>query len=285
VDFMRVVQGSQGTLGIVPWAAVLCEPLPLRSSAFFIASDQVGPLTELAARLQRRRLGCATFIANRLQLASLLVARSQLRNVAAQLPEWILYVELSASAELPDEQIAYETLDLQDEAASFGLRPQAALADHSAAEIAAAQASFPNTSYKTRASGAYEEVFFLTTLDKVATFTDLARQLAVAHGWMADEVAVYVQPRLHGRNCHVEFVLPLSPLSADECARVRRLSVELSEACARAGAFFSRPYGSWHQLARAANPGIVDYLRQTKQFFDPDGILNPGRFSAESNLA
>lgn len=280
VDFMRVVQGSQGTLGLVPWAAVLCEPVPLCSESFFVGSDELEPLVELAICLERRRFGHSIFVANRLQLTSLWEAQRPPRAPAAQLPAWILYLELAAKAELPTEQLAYEKQDLMDEAARLGLRVLGTLAGRAAAEVTAAQSSYPATSYKARISGDYEEVFFLTTLDKAPTFIGLARRLAAEHGWPASDVAVYVQPRLQGRNCHLEFVLPFSPRDQERREQARRLAHALSEASASAGGFFSRPYGHWSQLARAANPSIADYMRHTKSFFDPDRILNPGRLSA-----
>ncbi|WLH97866.1 FAD-binding protein [Pseudomonas hefeiensis] len=87
VDFMRIVQGAQGWLGIVPWAAVLCEPIPKLSASFFVPAESPGALAELSASLHRRRLGNATFLANRLQLATLLESNSlDAYALAATLP-------------------------------------------------------------------------------------------------------------------------------------------------------------------------------------------------------
>jgi glycolate oxidase len=44
-----------------------------------------------------------------------------------------------------------------------------------------------------------------------------------------------------------------------------------------AGAYFSRPYGSWAQLVYNRDAASRDALRKVKPIFDPVGIMNPGK--------
>jgi FAD/FMN-containing dehydrogenase len=43
------------------------------------------------------------------------------------------------------------------------------------------------------------------------------------------------------------------------------------------GAFFSRPYGPWADMAYARFTEGVAALRKLKNIFDPNNILNPGK--------
>jgi FAD/FMN-containing dehydrogenase len=43
------------------------------------------------------------------------------------------------------------------------------------------------------------------------------------------------------------------------------------------GAFFSRPYGPWADLAYGRFTEGVAALRKLKSIFDPNNILNPGK--------
>jgi FAD/FMN-containing dehydrogenase len=272
-DFMRVVQGSQGTLGVVPWAAVLCDILPPLSRAFVIGAETPGGLVRLCTRLLRRRMGGAIFIANRAQLAALLAAPAE------GLPAWALLVELDARPELPEAQMAYETADLADEARAEGLELDETIGGMPARTLISGAAGGTTADYRDQAKGGHRSVFFLSTLDKLAEFAALGDEVCSGTPW-AGNFALYVQPRLQGRNCHIEFVIPLDPADSAQAAQADALASRLAEACAARGAFFSRPYGKWNRLVQQANTALRPYLDRTKDLFDPHGILNPGRFSA-----
>jgi FAD/FMN-containing dehydrogenase len=47
---------------------------------------------------------------------------------------------------------------------------------------------------------------------------------------------------------------------------------------AAVGAYFSRPYGSAEKIAFQANPGNFEFAKTIKSIFDPNRILNPGKF-------
>src|SRR5512136_3421243 len=51
----RLVQGAQGTMGIVTWASLRCELLPSVQEAFVVGSSKLTPLLEMADWLIRLR--------------------------------------------------------------------------------------------------------------------------------------------------------------------------------------------------------------------------------------
>jgi FAD/FMN-containing dehydrogenase len=48
-------------------------------------------------------------------------------------------------------------------------------------------------------------------------------------------------------------------------------------ALANRGAFFSRPYGPWADMAYRRDAGTTMALRKVKGIFDPNNVMNPGK--------
>jgi FAD/FMN-containing dehydrogenase len=51
----------------------------------------------------------------------------------------------------------------------------------------------------------------------------------------------------------------------------------LSEKLINDGAFFSRPYGPWADMVYCRTTTYTAKLKELKQIFDPNNILNPGK--------
>jgi FAD/FMN-containing dehydrogenase len=75
----------------------------------------------------------------------------------------------------------------------------------------------------------------------------------------------------------LEFTLPYDPADEKDVARVRNLFTSAGSALSRAGAFYSRPYGIWSDLAYSRCPDTVSVLKKVKTMFDPDNVLNRGK--------
>jgi len=275
-DFLRVLQGAQGTLGVVLWAAMMCERIPKVERAFFVPSDDPARLAELLSWVCWRRLGNASFIGNAMHFASLLSNDgAELGALASQMPPWAAWLRIGhGGSEFPQEQFELELEQLEQKAAELGLKVEAALAGQSADALSQRQARCAPDAYQDRCLGAHVSVFCLEQFDGVQTLVDAAQTLLAAQRWPAGQWSAYVQPRVRGRNVHVEFVLPHAPAHVERARRVGQLLAEHLQA---QGGFFSRPYGDWAPMAYAKNTGLQPYLRETKALFDPQRILNPGR--------
>ena len=90
-------------------------------------------------------------------------------------------------------------------------------------------------------------------------------------------MGVYLQPTLQGTNCHVEFNLAYDPESAQEIQKIKKIDEEAGKVLPSMGAFFSRPYGSWAEMAFGPSAYTVTALRKVKDIYDPKGIMNPGK--------
>lgn len=279
VDFTRLLQGAQGTMGIVTWATIKCRPLAKRKKMFLVPSGELHPLIEMAYRITFKKLGEELLVLNRASLASILGQDPQeIETLQARLPRWVLLLGIEGAGVLPAEKIAYQEMASSETAHSLGLELKRLIPGAGAEDLSGALAKpSPEPYWKLRRRGASSDLFFLTTLDKAPEFVETVQGLAAEKRYDAETVGVYIQPTVQGTNCHVEFTFSYAPQDRQEADKVRRLVEEGSEELAAGGAFFSRPYGVWARVAYRTDAQVVVGQRKLKDIFDPRGILNPGR--------
>jgi FAD/FMN-containing dehydrogenase len=277
VDFTRLLQGAQGTLGIVTWGSIKCRPWPKQKKMFLVGCAEAAPLVEMAYRILFRKLGEELLVLNRTSLAALLGGTRRDPRSESDCPLDPGPGDRGAGV-LPEEKIAYQEAECAEVAQSLGLELHAVLPGATARSVGALLSRpSPEPYWKLRLRGACAEIFFLTTLAKASGFIDTVRGLTADRLYPAEEVGVYIQPTVQGANCHVQFDLSYDPASRREAEKVAWLVDEGAEILAREGAFFSRPYGPWARVAYACDPQLAIAQRKLKGIFDPNGILNPGK--------
>jgi FAD/FMN-containing dehydrogenase len=278
-DFMRIVQGSQGTMAAVTWATIKLELKPSLHETCLIASDHIEPLIDFSYKAMRPKLADEFFILSSFALASMVGDGPEaIRELSSRLPAFVLVYAVAGFEYLPGERVSYQKNDLGAMARACGLKPAREVNGVSAKtveDITSRPSSEPY--FKLRPAGAFKDIFFLTTLDRVAGFIEMMESMASGHGYRAGELGVYVQPVQHGRACHLEFNLYYDPGDEASAARVESLFKEASSALCDAGAFFSRPYGEWSDLAYARCEDTVKALFRIKKMLDPQGVMNPGK--------
>jgi FAD/FMN-containing dehydrogenase len=79
--------------------------------------------------------------------------------------------------------------------------------------------------------------------------------------------------------CHIEFIFPYNPDDGREVENMKNFEAAVTENLMKARAFFSRPYGRAAETVFKNNPGNTELIRVIKNLFDPDNILNPGKFT------
>ena len=114
-------------------------------------------------------------------------------------------------------------------------------------------------------------------MDQASKFVDVMQRVADEHGYDRTELGIYIQPVMHGRACHVAFTGYYDDKNEKESAKAKALFSSASKALGDAGAFYSRPYGEWAEIAYVKCPSTVDALKKAKNMLDPDGILNRGK--------
>ena len=276
----RLLQGAQGTFGIVTWASIRCELLPKVEEPFFVGSDDVNTLLELCSWLVRLRMANECFILNAASLAAICAKRwpkdyEALKNA---LPQWILFYNLPGLDYFPEERVATYVQDISKITQRLGLEAQKAIGGVSAYEmLKTVQQPCSDPYWKLRYKGGFEDVFYLTLQEKIAGQVKMMYEMADQSGYPAADVGAYIQPIVQGTGYHCEYTMFYDPENCAEAERVRELSAAATKKLMDNGAFFSRPYGPNALAVYNRDAANMAVLQKLKNLFDPNGIMNPGK--------
>ncbi len=278
VDFQRLLSGAQGTIGIVTWATLKCSPLPVRRKLLLVPSSDLAPLVDLVYHVVRFRFGGSIFVLNGLNLACLVGGdRDGIQALAASLPPWVLVVTFDGYGVLPEEKIAWEETDFVTATKAFGLQAQPLLSEEQTERLFGALDRPSEPHWKTSLAGAFRDVFFLTTLDKIPMFASSAADVVNERGFAPGQMGMYVQPIVQGTSCHCEFTFYYDGADGHAAARTEAVARETVRQVGGSGGFFSRPYPLWKEMAYDRSPFTATMQKRIKNIFDPKGILNPGK--------
>jgi FAD/FMN-containing dehydrogenase len=276
----RLIQGSQGTMGIVTWASMRCELLPALEEPFVLTSSNLTQLIELTAWLIRLRMVNECFILNNTSLAAIFARKwprdyQSLRDV---LPAWILFYNVVGYEFLPEERVSSYIKDITGITQRLGVEAVKAVGGISANEILKTVRQPSSEPYwKLRYKGACEDVFFLTINDKLEGLAGAMNDVAEKAGYPISDMGVYIQPVVQGTGVHCEFNLFYDPDNPGESNRLKEMSASAVRALMARGAFFSRPYGESAGPVLNRDAATVAVLNKLKKMFDPNHVMNPGK--------
>jgi len=278
-DFYRFVSGAQGTMGIVTWASLRCEVLPQLQKLFFVQSDRLDNLLDFVYRLLKFRYGDELLFLNSSNLACIFGdGVDQMRALKKQLSQWVFILCIAGYDMLPEERIEFQEKDVTDIAQQFGMQLVSAIPGlHNGQVLNTLSKPSREPYWKLRYKGNCQDIFFLTTLNRTPEFLHTMYSIAEAVGYTTSDIGVYIQPVMQGVACHCEFSLPYDPDDQKESTVVQELLSKSSQALLDQGAFFSRPYGIWSDMAYNKDAQSTVVLKKIKSIFDPNSIMNPGK--------
>lgn len=277
-DFYRLIQGAQGTMGIVTWATLRCELLPSLQEPFVVGSSNLDDLLEFTYWLIRLKLVDECLIQNRCTLATILTMNGNYEPLVQGLPRWLLFFCIAGYEYFPEERVAYQIEQMMDIAKRVALEPGRAIGKVSAYEllrILGKPAAEPY--WKLRRKGSCYEIFFLTTRNKLPEIIHIMQDVANKYGYPVEEMGILLQPVVQATSYHCEFDMFYDPNSPTEVDKAQEFFVDASKVLMANGAFFSRPYGLWADMVYRRDGGTATVLRKVKEIFDPKNILNPGK--------
>jgi FAD/FMN-containing dehydrogenase len=279
-SWYRLIQGAQGTMGIVTWASMRCELLPKIEEPFIVASPNLGKILELVHWLVRLRLVGQCLILNDSNMAAITAKKwpDDYWDTRAALPSWMLFFTTVGYEHLPEERVEYQVKDMMEITQRIGLKPEKTAAKTSAYELLKTiQRPSEEPYWKLRSKGACHDIFFLTIYDKLDELIGTMQDVAGAFGYPASGIGIYLQPIVQGTSCHCEFNFFYDADNPGESARVKDLSAVAIKKLAAHGAFFSRPYGETARTIINRDAATAQALLKIKAMFDPKNIMNPGK--------
>jgi len=267
VDYFRIVQGAQGTMGIVTWASIKCEILPEIREFFFVPSDELKEnILNFVCRLLRYDLVDELFILNDKNAEALY---SDGVSKELKIPRWLFCMGIGSAGRFKEERMDYKISDLMEIAQSFGVKLSRSAGDIKGLEFYD-RIYHPSEPYWKFKKGNFKDIFFITTLDRTPFFIREFLNFLSQEGYKGD-AGIYVQPLVQGTSCHLEFTLYSQKDDLEE------IFEKGSRFLFEKGAFFSRPYGIWAQLVYSRDHIFTESLKKVKRIFDPQGIMNPGK--------
>jgi FAD/FMN-containing dehydrogenase len=275
----RLLQGAQGTMGIVTWASARCELIPEIEQPYFIGSGDVARLLEAAHWLIRLRLGNELLILNGADVAALMTQSDEdYVRLVAKLPQWILFFNLAAYNYLPEMRMEGQIEDTRELLQRLGLQTEQSVGGIGAGLFLEATRRPSDEPYwKLRRQGGCQDIFFLTTYAKIPGLVRVMTEAAESAGYPTTKMGIYLQPIVQGSSCHCEFNLFYDPTDKIETSIVRGLATSAIQPLMNAGAFFSRPFGEAAREIMNRDAASVEALKKFKAIVDPAGILNPGK--------
>jgi len=280
-DFVRVLSGAQGCMGIISWITIRAELKPSIEKPQLLGADTPEKLIPFVYDVQRPWLGENCFLLNRTAAALLMSAVRKLdyKSLRSSLPNYVCLQNIAGFERLPKQRVAQQFADISDKATQHGLKMDESLGALVAKDLLdVARKDCGERDWRHGLRGHCLSIFFLTTLDRTPKFIRTIEETAVKHQIDPTTVGVYLQPTVQNHGCHVEFMLPYDPSKSGEVSQMAGFEREAVKQLAAAGAYFSRPYGAAEKLAFQANPGNFEFVKTVKSLFDPNRILNPGKF-------
>ncbi len=275
----RIIQGAQGSIGIVTWASLKLEYLPSIQKVFHYQSEDLRDLLKLQQKLIKYRLCDEIFLLNDLNLACLLKNNPQeIQVLSNSLLKWNLIYVISGKGKLAEERIKYLEKDIEDIIEEFSftkLKSSNAVED---VEILNSINYETKNPWRLRYKNAFQDVFFLSSLENVPEF------ISLVENEQSRDVGVYIQACNQGTSYHCEFDIYYD---SDNEASLKEIEIKLSNLYPKlldAGAFFSRPYKICaNEVFNRHSEEIVLAMRKVKDIFDPNYVLNPGVMCFDKN--
>jgi FAD/FMN-containing dehydrogenase len=275
----RILQGSQGSFGIVTWSTVKCEVLPQMQKPMLAAGDNLAKLMDLAYWLVRLRLGDEVFILNNINFALLFGgSNGRIEDLKDAFPRWILFFCLSGLDYFPEERIEQQEKDMAEIAKNLGVPVHEVLNGISAKDILAAISKpSPEPYWKLRSGDGCQDIPFICSMQQAPALIDVMTAQAAGLQFPTADIGAHIQPVCQGHGHHVEFSLFYDASEARKREKARNLYLAAAKALIENGAFFSRPYDLLADMVFNRDAASRDALRKLKNIFDPHNILNPGK--------
>jgi FAD/FMN-containing dehydrogenase len=265
IDYQRLFSAAQGTFGFVTWGTLKAEVLPTMSTLFFIRSDSVSALTELADSLLLNRVPDECILLDRRNFSRAFSEDETEEAALESAGAWVLLCRVCGYERYPEERLAIYEGYVEDACRARGLccerRPDFLPRPAEAYEAYLTDCDRRETWWKLR-HGPHEELLLLCPPSKAGAIAEHLCERFPAAG-------LTLQPQVQGRAWRVEADL-------DGGAEAAEALFAAAPELMRLGAYFDRPYGRLPELVYT-DPTATAYMCRLKKVFDPQGILNPGK--------
>lgn len=289
----RFWTGAQGTLGIVTKLVINVQHFSPVRKFFFLCFDNLESVIEPLRSIQRKEIGWECFGLNRFNLSALLtddwkvpesfpstkISSTHFDQLRKSLPAWTVAIGLTGFTNFPEEKVAYEEDALRKLCNDMGLKLLESLPGYPETNPIFLEESLrpwgilKKFCYK----GSVHDLSFKTPLDKLPSMEKLLSTYACKRDYPAEDIGGYFLILERGRGVHIELDLHCDLTNKEDRKRVEELWSQSSEDLLNEGALYDRPYGLWSDITYRKASAYHHKIKQLKDEFDPNGIMNPGK--------
>ncbi len=268
----RLIQGAQGSIGIVTWATLKLELVPSIQKVFHLQSENIEELLDFQYELLKYRLCDELLIVNNLNLACLIKEdSSEILQLANSLAMWNLIFVISGRDQLANDKIDYLEGDIHDIMKEKKLKLSNNKSKINKDDILKFLNQADVNPWRLRLNGGCQDIFFISNYEKITEF------IALVENQIANNLGIYIQPINQGTSYHCEFDIYYNPNNKEEALDVKEKFMKTSIDLMNSGAFFNRPYGLWaKEVYERHEDSTYRALKKVKRIFDPNNVLNPG---------
>ncbi|TET55994.1 MAG: FAD-binding oxidoreductase [Promethearchaeota archaeon] len=268
----RIIQGAQGSIGIVTWATLKLELVPSIQKVFHLQSENIEELLDFQYELLKYRLCDELLIVNNLNLACLIKEdTSEILQLANSLAMWNLIFVISGRDQLANDKIDYLEGDIHDIMKEKKLKLSNNKSKINKDDILKFLNQADVNPWRLRLNGGCQDIFFISNYEKITEF------IALVENQIANNLGIYIQPINQGTSYHCEFDIYYNPNNKEEAFDVKEKFMKTSIDLMNSGAFFNRPYGLWaKEVYERHEDSTYRALKKVKRIFDPNNVLNPG---------
>jgi len=284
LDFYRLIQGAQGTMGVLTWVNLKIEAKSQIDKILFAPFDDVTRAQEFLYRVLPRRIGEEVLLLNNVDLATILAEKwpNDFETLRKTLPKWTLIMVLCGLVRRPEEKVAYEEKFLSDvlknEFSDISLTDNLPKFPGIGKKLLTLLRNpWPKDVYwKHQWKGGAQSLFFICKPKDTPRYIETVNALASMNGYSPQDIGMYIQPIEHNRACQMEFVFFYDPSDEVSKANIADLYKKSAAALLNDGAFFTRPYGVLAPMMYERAGSYTALLKRVKKIFDSNNIMNPG---------
>ena len=284
LDFYRLVQGAQGTMGTITWMNLKIEAISQIDKILFAPIDDMARAQEFLYRVLPRRIGEEVLLLNNVDLATILAEKwpNDFETLRKTLPSWTLVMVICGLVRRPEEKIAYEEKFLSDVLRNEFNDIQ--LTDNlpqfpgiGKKLLTLLRNPWPKDIYwKHQWKGGAQSLFFICKPKDTPRHIETVNSLAARNGYAPEDIGMYIQPIEHNRACQMEFIFFYDPSDEVSKASIANLYQKSAAVLLNDGAFFTRPYGVLAPMIYERAGSYTALLKRVKKVFDSNNIMNPG---------
>lgn len=285
IDWVRLVQGAQGTMGVVTWLNVKTEVKSKVNKTFFIPFEDIKDTVEPIYQIQFSMIGQECLLINDFNLAAILADHwaKDFPQLKGKLSPWTLVLVLAGGKRRPEERIDYEEDALRKIKSKLSINKLLnsisgyPSIEEKVPEVLRNASPEGKTYWKFGHKGSCQDIYFHTVINRIPEFTKVIYELAKKYDYPEDEIGFYIQPLERARACHYECNFFYDPADTKAVNTISSLVIELTETLVDIGAFFTRPYGPAQDIVYDRATSYTSALKKVKKWLDPNDILSPGR--------